>query len=77
MGKLLWWLMGERRILATTLPQYRTIGQLVRIADRCYRVTRVAGDEVWGRPVTAVGVEGEVLVVESPLKHLRQLNTQG
>lgn len=77
MGKLLWWLFGERRILATSLPQYRRIGQLVRIADRCFRVTRVAGVEVWGRPVDAGYAEGEVLVVESPLKHLRQLNTQG
>jgi len=77
MGKLLWWLFGERRILATTLPQYRKIGQLVRIANRCYRVTRVAGDEVWGRPVRTECKGDEVLVVESPLKHLRQLNTQG
>jgi hypothetical protein len=77
MGKLLWWLIGERRILATTLPQYRRTGQLIRIAGRCYRVTRVAGVEVWGRPVSTEGTDGEVLVVESPLKHLRQLDTQG
>lgn len=77
MGKLLWWLFGERRILATTLPQYRKIGQLVRVADRCYRVTRVAGIQVWGRSVSSECTGDEVLVVESPLKHLRQLNTRG
>jgi hypothetical protein len=63
----LWWLMGERRILTTTLDQYRQRGRVIEIAGQCYRITRVHGDNVWGRPV-AQPPDAEVLVVRSPLK---------
>lgn len=71
-----WWLMGERRILATTLPQYRRVGALVEYAGVCYRITRVAGLDVWGRPVASDVSDQPVTVIESPLKHLRHSQMQ-
>ncbi len=65
----LWRLLGERRILTTTLDQYRQRGRVIEIAGQCYRITRVDGNDVWGRPVAKPTGEG-TLVVQSPLKHL-------
>ena len=72
MLRWLWWLTGERRILATSLPQYRQVSVFVAYAGRCYRVTRVVGMDVWGRPIAPEACHGEVLTVESPLKHVRR-----
>jgi hypothetical protein len=67
-----WWLIGERRILTTTLPQYRQVGRVIELAGRCYRITRVYGDEVWGRLIARSAEREKAVVVESPLKQLRQ-----
>lgn len=72
MGTFLWWLLGERRILTTSLPQYRNVGQIVDVAGRCYRITRVVGPDVWGRPLLTQQDCAKVTIVESPLKHLRR-----
>lgn len=71
MKPFLWKLLGEQHILTTTLSQYRQKGQRVNIAGRCYRVTRVHGDHVWGRPLLFQRSCDEIVIVESPLKHLR------
>lgn len=75
MLKLWWWLLGEQHILTTTLPQYRKIGQIVNVAGECFRVTRVRGNDVWGRPRLFARGSDEITVVESPLKHLRRSTT--
>lgn len=75
MVQFLWWLTGERRILATNLPQYRQVGLLVEFAGVRYRITRVVGLDVWGRPVADDGC-AEAIVIESPLKHVRRARMQ-
>ena len=75
MVHILWWLTGERRILATNLPQYRQVGLLVECAGVRYRITRVVGLDVWGRPVASDDCE-EAIVIESPLKHVRRARMQ-
>jgi hypothetical protein len=72
MFRVLWWLTGERRILTTTLSQYRQVGRVIELAGQCYRITRVYGDEVWGRLVARSTEREKAVVVESPLKQLRQ-----
>lgn len=76
MVQLLWWLTGERRILATSLPQYRQVGLLVECAGVCYRITRMVGLEIWGRPVAREECDDEPTVIESPLKHVRRARVQ-
>lgn len=76
MVRLLWWLTGERRILATNLPQYRQVGLLVECAGECYRITRVVGLDIWGRRVPQDACRDKALVIESPLKHVRRARVQ-
>lgn len=76
MVHVFWWLTGERRILATNLPQYRQVGLLVEFAGVRYRITRVVGLDVWGRPVAADDCCDEAVVIESPLKHVRRARMQ-
>lgn len=76
MVRLFWWLTGERRILATNLPQYRQVGLLVEYAGVCYRITRVAGLDVWGRQLPQDACRDEAIVIESPLKHVRRARMQ-
>lgn len=77
MLKVIWWLIGERHILTTNMPPYRERGRVVEIAGECFRITRVIGQDVWGRPVRHDAGRRNVTVVESPLKHLRQSNIRG
>lgn len=76
MVRFLWWLTGERRILATSLPQYRQVGLLVQCAGECYRITRVVGLELWGRHVAQELCRDEAIVIESPLKHVRRARVE-
>lgn len=76
MLRYVWWLLGERRVFATHLAQYRRAGALVAVAGVCYRITRVDGLDVWGRRVNVACDAAQVLVVESPLKHLRKVKAQ-
>lgn len=77
MLRMLWWLSGQRRILTTTLPQYRQIGQVLCLAGRCYRVTHVYGSEVWGRPLRRPPEHASVLTIESPIKQFRRQAEMG
>jgi hypothetical protein len=47
-------------------------GRALRLAGRCYRVTRTAGDQVWGRPLPHDARCDDVVLVESPIKGLRR-----
>lgn len=67
------WLLGQRPVLTTTLPQYKHVGRTIEVAGECYRITYVRGDEVWGRPVARPAEPCDLVVVESPLKHLRSV----
>lgn len=72
MRQFMWRLLGEQCIYHTTFPLYRQIGRYVEVTGKCYRITHVHGDEVSGRPRWFRRSCDDLIVVQSPFKHVRR-----